>query len=110
MVYDVVDEQIDATSKAFSASPSPAPGATITSSIRSRLKDYYSLASIFASIQEFQGSRPEKNGFGSPLTSRSSPPEIYKNYTDEQDKITYAKQTIRFRSKRSPGSNTSRET
>jgi hypothetical protein len=94
MKYDVVDEQIDVTSKAFL-------GLTIACSRCHdhkfdpiATKDYYSMASIFASIQNFESLDPKQTVSKvhfEPLV----PEEIYQRYKRHQDKIRAASQTMR---------------
>ena len=64
---DVVDEQIDVTSRGV---PRPdawcAPAATTTSSTRSRPKDYYALAGIFGSTEMLFGGGGGKGGKARP--------------------------------------------
>ncbi len=84
MVYDVVDEQIDTTSKAFL-------GLTI-SCARCHdhkfdpisTKDYYSLASIFASIRGYEDLTPvSAKTYVVPLV----PKEVYDHYRDHEKKL-----------------------
>jgi hypothetical protein len=91
MVYDVVDEQIDVTSKAFL-------GLTI-SCARCHdhkfdpisTKDYYSLASIFASTRSFKKIEGTVSQFyAEPLVDRT----VYQKYEETQNKIEAKKREI----------------
>ena len=84
MVYDVVDEQIDTTSKAFL-------GLTISCARCHDHKfdpisteDYYSLASIFACIRNYEDLKPvSAKTYVVPLV----PKEVYDRYRDHQKKV-----------------------
>ena len=84
MVYDVVDEQIDTTSKAFL-------GLTISCARCHDHKfdpisteDYYSLAAIFACIRNYEDLKPvSAKTYVVPLVSK----EVYDRYRDHQKKV-----------------------
>ncbi len=91
MVYDVVDEQIDTTSKAFL-------GLTISCSRCHDHKfdpilttDYYSLASIFASTRSYEDPQAFVSRFiVTPLIRK----DLGERYLDEQEKIKGTKRAI----------------
>ena len=84
MVYDVVDEQIDTTSKAFM-------GLTISCARCHNhkfdpisTKDYYSLASIFASTRSFEDAESQvSKSYIEPLV----PKDVFDRYRDHQNRV-----------------------
>jgi cytochrome c553 len=92
--YDVVDEQIDATSKAFLGLTIACARCHDHKFDPIATKDYYSMASIFASIQNFEDLDPKETVSKvhfEPLV----PDETYAKYKGHQDKMRAVRQTIR---------------
>jgi uncharacterized small protein (DUF1192 family) len=92
--YDVVDEQIDATSKAFLGLTIACARCHDHKFDPIAAKDYYSLASIFASIRNFENLDPKETVskvYFEPL----APHDVYQQYKDHQEKIRARRQTIR---------------
>ena len=92
--YDVVDEQIDATSKAFLGLTIACARCHDHKFDPIATKDYYSLASIFASIRNFEDLDPKETVskvYFEPL----APEDVYQRYKDHQEKVRATRQAIR---------------
>jgi hypothetical protein len=92
--YDVVDEQIDATSKAFLGLTIACARCHDHKFDPISTKDYYSLASIFASIRNFEDLDPKvtvSKVYFEPLV----PQEVYQLHKNHEEKIRATRQTIR---------------
>ena len=85
--YDVIDEQIDTLTKAFI-------GLTVSCArchdhkfdpITTR--DYYSLASIFASTRNFENIKPAETVVSELYFEPLVPQDVYQQYTDHQERI-----------------------
>ena len=93
MVYDVVDEQIDVTSKAFLALTISCARCHDHKFDPILTKDYYSLASIFASTRSFKKIEGTVSQFYiEPLVPR----EVYEKYEESQKKIGAKKTEIEW--------------
>jgi mono/diheme cytochrome c family protein len=91
MVYDVVDEQIDVTSKAFLALTISCARCHDHKFDPISTKDYYSLASIFASTRSFKKIEGTVSQFYvEPLVAR----DVYKKYEEGQKKLSAKKTEI----------------
>jgi len=91
MVYDVVDEQIDTTAKAFLGLTIACARCHDHKFDPILTKDYYSLASIFASTASYEN--PERDGSGfvvTPLVRK----DIGESYLDQQKKIKGTQRVI----------------
>ena len=92
--YDVADEQIDTTSKAFMALTISCARCHDHKFDPIATKDYYSLAAIFASIKNFEELDPS--------TTRSKvhleplvPNDVHQRYKEHQERIQVVRQKIR---------------
>ena len=92
--YDVADEQIDTTSKAFMALTISCARCHDHKFDPISTKDYYSLAAIFASIKNFEELDPS--------TTRSKvhleplvPNDVHQRYKEHQERIQVVRQKIR---------------
>jgi mono/diheme cytochrome c family protein len=93
MVYDVVDEQIDVTSKAFLALTISCARCHDHKFDPILTKDYYSLASIFASTRSFKKIEGTVSQFYvEPLVPR----DVYEKYEEFQKKISTKKTEIEW--------------
>jgi uncharacterized protein DUF1553/uncharacterized protein DUF1549 len=93
MAYDVVDEQIDVTSKAFLALTISCARCHDHKFDPISTKDYYSLASIFASTRSFKKIEGIVSQFYvEPLVAR----EVYEKYEKSQKKIATKKTEIEW--------------
>jgi hypothetical protein len=93
MVYDVVDEQIDVTSKAFLALTISCARCHDHKFDPISTRDYYSLASIFASTRSFKKIEGTVSQFYvEPLVPR----ETYEKYEDSQKKLGAKKAEIEW--------------
>jgi hypothetical protein len=93
MVYDVVDEQIDVTSKAFLALTVSCARCHDHKFDPISTKDYYSLASIFASTRSFKKIEGTVSQFYiEPLVARG----VYEEYEESQKKIGTKKTEIEW--------------
>ena len=93
MKYDVVDEQIDTTAKVFMGLTMGCARCHDHKFDPISAKDYYSMASIFASIKDFESLDPQftvSKVHLEPLV----PKRIYKIYKDHQEKIRNTKTEI----------------
>ena len=94
MKYDVVDEQIDTTAKAFMGLTMGCARCHDHKFDPISAKDYYSMASIFASVQDFESLDPSMTVSKvhlEPLVQL----EVYRRYRDHGKKIDNAKQSIK---------------
>jgi len=93
MVYDVVDEQIDVTSKAFLALTISCARCHNHKFDPISTKDYYSLASIFASTRSFKKIEGTVSQFYvEPLVDR----DVYQQYEESQKKQSAKKEEIEW--------------
>ena len=93
MKYDVVDEQIDTTAKVFMGLTMGCARCHDHKFDPISAKDYYSMASIFASIKDFESLDPQftvSKVHLEPLV----PKHVYKLYKDHQEKIRNTKTEI----------------
>ncbi len=94
MKYDVVDEQIDTTAKVFMGLTMGCARCHDHKFDPISAKDYYSMASIFASIKDFEDLDPT-NTVSKVHLEPLVPKEIYQRYKDHQEKIGNTKQEIK---------------
>ena len=94
MKYDVVDEQIDTTAKVFMGLTMGCARCHDHKFDPISAKDYYSMASIFASIKDFEDLDPV-NTVSKVHLEPLVPKEIYERYKDHQEKIKRTKQEIK---------------
>ena len=94
MKYDVVDEQIDTTAKVFMGLTMGCARCHDHKFDPISTKDYYSMASIFASLKDFESLDPSmivsKVHF-EPLVPR----KIYRRYKEHQEKIDHARKRVK---------------
>lgn len=93
MKYDVIDEQIDTTAKVFMGLTMGCARCHDHKFDPISAKDYYSMASIFASVKNFESLDPSMTVSKvhlEPLVSE----ETYRQYKDHQDAVGNTKQRI----------------
>ena len=94
MKYDVVDEQIDTTAKAFMGLTMGCARCHDHKFDPISAKDYYAMASIFASIKDFESLDPSMTVSKVHLEPLVRP-EVYRRYTDHGKQINNVKQSIK---------------
>ncbi len=94
MKYDVVDEQIDTTAKVFMGLTMGCARCHDHKFDPISARDYYSMASIFASIKDFEDLDPT-NTVSKVHLEPLVPQPIYRRYKDHQEKIKRTKQEIK---------------
>ena len=94
MKYDVVDEQIDTTAKAFMGLTMGCARCHDHKFDPISAKDYYAMASIFASVKDFKSLDPAMTVSKVHLEPLVRP-EVYRRYEDHNARIDNAKQSIK---------------
>ena len=94
MKYDVVDEQIDTTAKAFMGLTMGCARCHDHKFDPISAKDYYAMASIFASVKDFENLDPAMTVSKVHLEPLVRP-EVYRRYEDHSERIANAKRSIK---------------